>query len=275
MITPKKASSSGFFRRLRPWIVVGLVGHALLVCPHDDKNESAVCSTVHDASSFLKYHVVDPYLLPQINELLANPKVANVVDPVVQATHPLVQKLAPAIHAGSAQLHHAYVHFTNVGHQQLVHHSSPYVRQLQDHYSSQIHPHVEKHIIPPYKLYIEPTWHQLEHWGRIAGIHAEPYLYQGVVLLQQAGRQAQPYAVIAWDRLAEVPGLVHRLAWEPMMEIRRTYVDPPLSKILETVNEATDEVKGSSGGFSTTFTARAVETPAEANGKVAEEAYVA
>jgi len=106
-------------------------------------------------------------------------------------------------------------------------------------------------------------------------MRVEPYLHRAVVELQRGGRKVQPYALTALGYAAQVPGLVRQHAWEPLMDARRTYVDPPISKIMETVEEAGGEAKAAT---TSKFMAHARETAGEQQvfegAPTSEESYV-
>ncbi|KAG8903177.1 hypothetical protein FRB99_003626 [Tulasnella sp. 403] len=239
--------------------LVPLVLHAAIVCPYDPTFEDALCSTVHDAHTGLERYALQP-LKPYFDSISTQPHVA-------QALHhasPFVERLAPPIQAFGVRVNRLYLHALSSGQNALHGLAQPYMAQIQEHFNTHINPSLEKHVFPPYKLYIAPALARLERYGRIVGIHAEPHLYRCAVWLLDVGRKAQPYLLVVWGHVAEVPGLVRRHAWEPLMDVRRTYVDPPISKILETVDEAGGDAKPSSATrFEATFMAHAKETPNE------------
>lgn len=129
--------------------------------------------------------------------------------------------------------------------------------------------------MPPYQTYVVPTINQLDKYGKIAGMRAEPYLHQAVVALQEGGQKVQPYALVLAGYASQVPGLLRQHAWEPLVDIRRTYVDPPISKIMETVEEVGGEAKAAT---TSKFMAHARETPGEQQAfegaPSSEESYV-
>ncbi|KAG9017029.1 hypothetical protein FRB90_002038 [Tulasnella sp. 427] len=261
-----KPTSSRAMKTIRKVVFAGLVAHILLVCPHDDKLESPVCSTLHDFRGYFNYHIYEPHIKSQADKLLSHPSVTPVLDPLMQQGAPVVQQVTPIVKDASLRLNKAYLATLDRAHNELSKQADPHLQALYAQYALHVQPLVDKHVTPPYELYVTPTLKHLDHYGRLAILHAEPYLYKGMLLAQDLARDIEPHAKLALGYLGEVPRFARQNAWEPLMDLRRTYVDPPISKILETVDEVGSEAKATAAKFETTFMARAEQTPGDAPG---------
>ncbi|KAG9050428.1 hypothetical protein FS837_005501 [Tulasnella sp. UAMH 9824] len=259
-----KPASSRVMKTVRRVVLAGLIGHTLLVCPYDNDLESPVCSTLHDFRGYFNYHIFEPHLKPQASKIASHPSVAPIIDPVLQYGAPVVGRVTPVVKDVSLRLSKAYLSYLDKAHEELSKQADPHLRALHQQYSVHVQPFLDKNVLPPYQQYVAPGLIHLEHYGRVAGLHAEPYLYKGMLAVQDLGRQVQPHALVALGYLAEVPRIARQIAWEPLMDLRRTYVDPPISKILETVDEVGSEAKATASRFETAFMARAEQTPGDA-----------
>lgn len=258
-----KAASSRVMKTIRKAILAGLIAHTLLVCPHDDKLESPVCSTVHDFRGYFTYHIFEPHLKPQADKILQHPSVAPIANPLLQHGTIVVGQVTPFVKDASLRLNKAYLSYLDKAHDELSKQADPHVRAVYQQYAIHVQPFLDKNIVPLQQQYLSPALIHLEHYGRLAGLHAEPYLYKGILLTQDLAHQVQPHAMVALAYLGELPRLGRQLAWEPLMDLRRTYVDPPISKILETVDEVGGEAKATASRFETAFMARAQQTPGD------------
>ncbi|KIO15599.1 hypothetical protein M407DRAFT_34811, partial [Tulasnella calospora MUT 4182] len=259
-----KPSSSRVMKTVRRVVLAGLIGHTLLVCPHDNELESPVCSTLHDFRGYFNCHIFEPYLKPQATEIASHPSLAPIIDSVLQYGAPVVGRATPLVKDVSLRLNKAYLSYLDKAHEELSKQADPHLRALHQQYAVHVQPFLDKNVLPSYQQYVAPGLIHLEHYGRVAGLYAEPYLYKGMLVVQDVGRQVQPHALVALGYLGEVPRLARQIAWEPLMDLRRTYVDPPISKILETVDEVGSEAKATASKFETAFMAHAKQTPGDA-----------
>lgn len=250
-------------KAIRKAVLAGLIAHTLLICPHDDTLESPVCSTLHDFRSYFNYYIFEPHLKPQADKILQHPSVTPIADPLLQRGTLVVGQVTPFVKDISLRLNKAYLSYLDKAHDELSKQADPHFRAVYRQYATHVQPFLDKNVAPLHQQYLSPALFHLEHYGRLAGLHAEPYLYKGILLAQDLARGVQPHAMVALGYLGEVPRLGRQLAWEPLMDLRRTYVDPPISKILETVDEVGSEAKATASKFETAFMARAQQTPGD------------
>ncbi|KAG8958197.1 hypothetical protein FRC03_009361 [Tulasnella sp. 419] len=240
---------------IRAIILFSFLSYSVVVCPFDSKHESPVCLGLHDLHVGFTNYIRDPYLQPQINKLLAHPQVNPVVDPVVRISTPVIEKATPLVKYVGAQLNYQYVKHSAPLYVQIRSTTAPYVKQLDDHY--------QKHFAPHYNKYAAPVISQSLVYVRTFERYAEPYLYKLSVFVRQTAIEAKPYVALVWVEAQKVPGLLKDHVWDPLMELRRTFVDPHISKMMKAVEEnggTNGHAKPSSTRFEKTFMARAEQT---------------
>ncbi|KAG9036361.1 hypothetical protein FRB95_009283 [Tulasnella sp. JGI-2019a] len=260
-LSSAKAASSGLWASVRYTIMVGLVTYTVVICPHDKKNDLALCRTKTDAERAWKRHIYEPYLEPRFNDLLAHPSVSRVVDPVIHHTKPVSRQVHSFLNQRSQNVYRNYLMYSALAERELHKHSQPYVKQVQRQYNTHLDPYVSQYITPTYNNHIIPVIQRMEVWGRATGRMLEPYLYRAAITIRRAAHQTEPVLAVLWSYAADVPGAIHQRAWEPLVDLRRTYVDPQVSKMMETVDEVGGEAKAAADEHVTAPTAETVEKP--------------
>lgn len=270
---PKAPSSTHPIRKtLLSLVTFAFVAHIIAVCPHDHKLESGVCGSLHTLQASFKKSILEPYVQPRVDKILSHPSVSRVYNPVVGQLSSAVDSLTPHARVLGLNFNQAYLYYWDEGE-----------RKFYEYYNPNVSPYVEKYITTPYKIYIlplEPRLHQLE---ATADRLLEPLARELSTQFGRALQVGEGYAIVAWEHAREMPALVLQRGWEPLMDARRTYVDPPISKIMEAVEDVGTEVKSTAAKLETSLGANAAETPASPAGQdvifdkdelVDEESYV-
>jgi len=248
---------------IRRGILLGLVTYTVVICPHDKNDELALCRAKTAAEVYWHQYIYEPHLQPRLEAIYNHPNVASVVVPVVKISQPITKHIQPLVHTGTEKIHGLYIGYSTVAGEEFDRFTTPYKTELQKHYDA----HLGPYITPTYQGYVLPALAQADNWGRVAGTKMEPYLWRAAATVRQGMREAQPYLLVAGDYVAQVPGVLREHAWEPLMDIRKTYVDPQVSKMMETVEEVGGEARAS-------FTAAAKEVQAPEGEEEEEELYV-
>jgi len=258
-------------KTLRSILLFGLTAHIVAVCPHDHDLESPVCSTLSDAQTGFKHYVLEPYIQPQVDKILGHPSVARVYEPIAGHVTTIADYAIPHARALSLQYNVVYSQYWDAGDKKFHQHADPYLERYHQYYNA--------HITPLVETYFTPAKLRLDSYGRIVGMYAEPYIYQAAFHLQELEKKVEPYAIVAWGYVSDAPNYVLKHGWEPLMDARRAYVDPPISKIMEAVEDVSTEVKSTASKLETSFMANAAETPDgqtafDAEEVIEEEVYV-
>ncbi|KAI0331643.1 hypothetical protein GY45DRAFT_1248405, partial [Cubamyces sp. BRFM 1775] len=209
------------FRVFLLWFTI----YTLSVCPEDEQLKSRVCRGLHEYRRL----VIEPYIIPPIQQALAHPSVA-----------PYVEKAKP------------YADYA-------VRTAKPVVARAHKEFDARVVPQWNKRVVPLYYKYAVPQLMKLDaqaapyrtrveqEYERLLG----PYVRRTVATLDQWQRKARPYVVLAaqktydgyqrarpyarpiWEKVKVIVG--HLLA--VLGEQRRQFVDPHVQKIWEHVKE--------------------------------------
>ncbi|KAI0831991.1 hypothetical protein BC628DRAFT_1452778, partial [Trametes gibbosa] len=221
----KSGKSSGFvellFRGLLLWFTI----YTLSVCPADEQLKSPVCRGLAEYRRL----VIDPYVIPTVQQALAHPSVA-----------PYVEKAKP------------YADYA-------VRTAKPIAARAQKEFSAHVVPQWNKRVVPLYNQYAAPQLIKLEaqvapYRTRVEqeyGRFVEPYVLPAVATLNQWQHKARPYVAFAaqktydgyerarpyarpvWERIK----IVFAQLLAVLVEQRRQFVDPHVQKIWEHVKE--------------------------------------
>ncbi|KAI0653160.1 hypothetical protein C8Q70DRAFT_1038131 [Cubamyces menziesii] len=219
------SKSTGFVELLFRIFLLWFTIYTLSVCPEDEQLKSPVCRGLHEYRRL----VIEPYIIPPIQQALAHPSVA-----------PYVEKAKP------------YADFA-------VRTAKPVVARAQREFDARVVPQWNKRVVPLYYKYAVPQLMKLDAQTAPYRTRAEqeyerllgPYVRRTVAMLDQWQRKARPYVVLAaqktydgyqrarpyarpiWEKVKVVVG--HLLA--VLGEQRRQFVDPHVQKIWEHVKE--------------------------------------
>ncbi|KAG8854588.1 hypothetical protein FRB96_007458 [Tulasnella sp. 330] len=249
---PSKKSTSGLWASVSYTIMVGLVTYTVVICPHDKKNDLPLCRAKTDVEHYWDRYIYEPLVQPRLYDLYALPSVQNLIVPIIPYAKPYAKQVQVFLDQRGRNVYRNYLTYSTLAEQELRHHSQPYVKQLQQHYDTHLDPFVSQ--------YINPSLKQAEVWGRATGQTLEPYFYQAATTLSRAMHETEPAFAVLWSYAADVPGVVHKRAWEPLVDLRRTYVDPQVSKMMETVDEVGGDAKVAADEHITAPAAEAGET---------------
>jgi len=207
---------------------------------------------------------------------MSHPSVSRVVDPVLRHATPVIQQIPPTFHKRTEHLYQQYLVYSTLAELLLRKHSRPYAKQLQQHYDAQIDPYVSQFITTPYKVYLAPAVVKAEGWGQAIGEQIEPYLWRTAATLYRGAHGAQPHLMVLWGYVADIPSMVQHRAWDPLVDLRRTYVDPQVSKMMETVEEVGGESKPAAAAAheDSVLFARAEHVHAQVVEEQADDTYV-
>ena len=164
------------------------------------------------------------------------PQVARVYQPIANTAKPIVHRIKPLASEASIRANAMYLALGDF----LYDAGKPYAGPLRQKFDESISPGAQRYLVQPYQEYAQPLLHAADQYGQTAGRHIEPYLFHTAFALRQARDQAQPYLAAAWTEAKKLPMLLQIHAWEPLMELRRTYVDPPVSKMVKAVEDNAD-----------------------------------
>ncbi|KAI0687143.1 hypothetical protein C8T65DRAFT_590613 [Cerioporus squamosus] len=223
----KKSSggSSGFmellFRALLLWFTI----YTLSVCPQDEQLKSPVCRGLSEYRRL----VIEPYILPPIQQALAHPSVV-----------PYVEKAKP------------YADYA-------VRTAKPIAARVHKEFDTRVVPQWNKRVVPLYFKYAVPQLMKLEaqaapYRSRVEQEYERvlaPYVRRTASTLYQLQRKARPYVAFAAEKTYQgyqVARPYARPLWEKVKvvlaqvaailgEQRRQFVDPHVQKIWEHVKE--------------------------------------
>lgn len=246
--------------------MVGLVTYTVVICPHDKKNDLALCRTKTDVEHYWNRHVYEPYVQPRLSDVYALPSMQDLVLPAIHYAKPVTQKVQAFLDQRSQNIYLNYLTYSTLAERELRHHSQPYMKQLQHQYDAHLDPYVSRYVVPTYNTHIDPALQRADLWARATGQTLEPYFYRAAAALSRAAHETEPVLAGLWSYAADVPGVVRKRAWEPLVDLRRTYVDPQVSKMMETVDEV--------GGDAKVAADEHITAPAAEAGEKADDTYV-
>ncbi|KAF5384624.1 hypothetical protein D9757_007510 [Collybiopsis confluens] len=245
----KSSKSSSIVDRLIVYLLALSSIYALWICPSDTHLSNPLCRSL----SQYRTHVLDPYVIPPIQQALSHPSIApavahlqsveRVVTPVILRTHAAAQPyISKATHVIQATAAIAYGRvFVPV-----------YNRHIQPSFQRYIYPQYAKYVLPRVQLvqsriidpYLGPLTFQA-HFYTHKALHAIRRLYVAIApRVQLAYVQARPHIQRLWETLrphvlkaVESGTAALGLAWEKFGESRRQLVDPHVIRIWAKVVE--------------------------------------
>ncbi|THH27750.1 hypothetical protein EUX98_g6442 [Antrodiella citrinella] len=207
--------------------------YTLSVCPTDEHLKSPVCRGLHEYRRL----ILEPYLLPHLENALAHPAVA----PYVDRAKPYAVRLVAI--------------------------AKPIALRTQQEWDARVVPQWKKRVVPQWNKHAIPTWNkyavpQIQRVEQQLGPHirtisseynskVSPYLQLAVHNLQNWRTQAQPYVVLAAQQTYmgyqtakpyAIPVLQRlQIVFAELVRFlvaqRRQFVDPHLKRIWEGVIE--------------------------------------
>ncbi|KAF5353095.1 hypothetical protein D9758_008728 [Tetrapyrgos nigripes] len=246
----KKKSGSSWMDRLIVLVLTLFSAYALWTCPSDERLVNPVCRSL----SQYRTHVLEPYVLPPINNALSHPSIA----PVVSKVHAAERAVTPVVLRAHALA------------QPYISKSAKFTQSVANRvYKTVIRPQYEKFVLPQYRAYIGPHVQRFQDTVLIpyvtpvmVNIHVYAnrsfvYLHQVYTTVQPHVRwaysRAQPHVQRAWKtsrpylvRAAETAQTLLAVLMEKLGQLRRLYVDPHVLRIWDKVVELSGPVRSNS-----------------------------
>ncbi|KAL6304545.1 hypothetical protein BKA93DRAFT_749728 [Sparassis latifolia] len=199
--------------------------YVAIVCPNDAQSKTPICRGLSE------YHrlVIDPYIIPPFQHVLAHPSVAPYVekakpfaDRAIRITKPFVQRanyefvtrVVPQWNVRIVPLWKKYAvpQFSRIDAQ-----LGPYRTRMEEEYERRLGPFVDR----------------ATHTMRLLQQKAHPYVIQAAHKTYDGYERARPYARSAWEKFKLI--ITRLVAF--LGEYRRRFVNPHVQKIWERVKE--------------------------------------
>ncbi|KAG9309903.1 hypothetical protein JVU11DRAFT_9935 [Chiua virens] len=228
-----KSNFQAFLDFLTKLLLVAFTIYMFSVCPQDTHLQSPICRGLAE----YKRIVLDPYIIPPIQAMLAHPSVA----PRIERAKPYVQR--------------------------TVEIAAPILVRTRQQWNLHVVPQWEKHIVPEWNKRVVPQWNNLT-WNPIANVPCkntsnalrrvlkwqyttfsggstkqEPYILLAMSKTKDGYNAAKPYAIPLARNFGSYT-LMSPKIWEKVKE---------LSKGEHVVREATSNHESSSSGPILTF----------------------
>ncbi|THU92963.1 hypothetical protein K435DRAFT_725740 [Dendrothele bispora CBS 962.96] len=221
--------------------------YAIWSCPSDEHLDNPVCRSL----SQYRTHVLEPYLLPPIQNALSHPSVA----PVVSKIHAIERTVTPVV-VRTYAIAQPYISKSAKLTQSGVNRT----------YKTLVLPQYEKYVLPQYRMRIAPYVNQLndrmiEPYLTPIVVNTHIYTNKGFVYLhriyttvqphvQSAYVRVRPHAQRAWTnakphlvRVVDSLQALLTVLVEKLGQLRRLYVDPHVMRIWDKVVELSGPTK--------------------------------
>ncbi|KAH8104058.1 hypothetical protein BXZ70DRAFT_1005608 [Cristinia sonorae] len=228
-----RGKSGGFLDLLTRAFLLFFTIYTLSVCPTDEHLKSPVCRGLHEYRRL----ILEPYLLPPIQQVLAHPSVA----PYVDRAKPYAVRFVAA--------------------------AKPIALRSHQEWNARVVPQWNKRIVPQWNKHAVPLWNKyavpqiqraeqrLDPYLRTLSIESErrfgSHVRLAIYNLQKWRRQAQPYVVLAAQKthagyqkakpyaipLLQRAKILFAQFVQFLITQRRQFVDPHLKRIWEGVVE--------------------------------------
>lgn len=220
--SPRGTSWSELFTRIfLLWFTI----YTLSVCPDDEHLKSPICRGLYA----YRRMVLEPYIIPPIQNVLAHPSVAPYVAKVQPYTDQIINTAKPIALRTHQEWNNRVVpqwekHIVPQWNKHVVPHLLPLEKQL-DTIRSQVTLEYERRLGPHVRL----ATRNLHRWQ----LQAQPYVMLAAQKTYGGYQTAKPYVIPALDQAKVYLTQFLQFA----TALRRQYVDPQLSKIWDRVVE--------------------------------------
>ncbi len=217
------------FRGFLLWFTI----YTLSVCPQDEQLKSPVCRGLAEYRRL----VIEPYILPPIQQALAHPSVVPYVekakpyaDYAVRTAQPIAARVhkefdARVVPQWNKRVVPLYFKYAVPQLMKLEAQTAPYRSRVEQEY---------ERVLAPY---VRLTASTLYRWQR----KARPYVALAAEKTYQGYQVARPYARPVWEKVKIVLAQVAAILGEQ----RRQFVDPHVQKIWEHVKEMSGKPQAS------------------------------
>lgn len=195
------------------------------MCPNDTKLESPICRGLSEYRRL----ILEPYVLPPIQNALAHPFVATYID-----------KAKPV-------------------YQRAVVVSKPVIKGTRRFWTARVVPQWRKHIVPQWRKHAVPRlrilqnklapyqtrfWKEYDSYAgpavrnvRKLALRAQPHIIYGVAKTYDSYIAAKPYAYTAYAQAQKLQPIIIHYVVRPFNQARRQFVDPHVLRMWEKVKE--------------------------------------
>ncbi|TFK90129.1 hypothetical protein K466DRAFT_597174 [Polyporus arcularius HHB13444] len=225
--------STGFTELLFRGFLLWFTIYTLSVCPQDEQLKSPVCRGLSEYRRL----VIEPYILPPIQQVLAHPSVVPYVekakpyaDYAVRTAQPIAARVhkefeARVVPQWNKRVVPLYFKYAVPQLMKLEAQAAPYRSRVEQEY---------ERVLAPY---VRLTASTLYRWQR----KARPYVALAAEKTYQGYQVARPYARPVWEKVKIVLAQVAAILGEQ----RRQFVDPHVQKIWEHVKEMSGKPQAS------------------------------
>ncbi|KAF8552862.1 hypothetical protein OG21DRAFT_1498096 [Imleria badia] len=237
----EKSNFQAFLDFLTRLLLLAFVIYTFSVCPQDTHLQSPICRGLTE----YKRIVLDPYIIPPIQAVLAHPSVAPHIERAKPYVHRAVEISAPIVLRTQQAWH---LHVVPQWQNRIV---PEWNNRVVPQWNKHVVPQWDKHVAPriqlvqstlqPYRLRATQNYEQrilpraqvafynLQRWQR----QAEPYVLLAASKTKDRYYAAKPYAVPIAKRCGHV---LQQFALF-LREQRQQFVDPHVAKMWEKVKE--------------------------------------
>ncbi|KAK7060795.1 hypothetical protein VNI00_000528 [Paramarasmius palmivorus] len=252
----KKKSSAGWLDTFLLFTLSVFTLYAFSTCPSDTTLHNPLCRSL----SQYKTHILDPYVIPQVQEHIIPPIQRVLEHPNIHLTVVRLQeaqrRVAPYAEAAKERIQPHVVRAVDCLLEQV---ERVWEVIVVPRYQQWIQPHIQPYLDLLQHKFVEPYLQPFLHKSTLY-LHfvanklrqASPHVDRAVSLLRQYSHviyvRVKPHALQAWESLKPLA----IKAGEQIGELRRIYVDPHVWRIWEKVVELSGSTPGENVSSTTT-----------------------